>query len=321
MRLKARNRIVTGALLLLVLLVVFGALLSGAPPARAAEAFTLEGRAAPLGMATDHARDRYWVLERASGRLQITAIGADGMVQGRMSSRDTVSSAQGLAFWDGEAWVGDIGGRREQVVVLRITEPWPGTEIRNAVPYALTYPDGRHDAAALLVDGDHRLHVVTRGEGAGVYRAPADPSSSGPNALERVADAPSAEITDGVVLQDGRWVLRDATTLYTLDPASLAVVDESAIGVEERGRSVTESLTLGSVLTALGPAGEVTSTAVSGPTPSASPTARPVRTVAPPAEAGTPDPTRTFEQTGTTTAMTAALVLAGLAAVVVLFRR
>ena len=35
----------------------------------------------------------------------------------------------------------------------------------------------------------------------------------------------------------------------------------------------------------------------------------------------TPDPTRTFEQTGTTTAMTAALVLAGLAAVVVLFRR
>ncbi|HHU37830.1 MAG TPA: hypothetical protein GXZ45_00845 [Propionibacterium sp.] len=321
MRLKARNRIVTGALVLLVLLVAIGALLSGAPPARAAEPFTLEGRDAPVGLATDHERDRYWLLDRASGRLQLTAVGADGVVQGRMTSRDTLSNARALAFWDGEAWVGDIGGSRESVVVLNVIEPWPGTEILNALPHELTYPDGAHDAAALLVDGDHRVHVVTTGEGAGIYRAPTDPSTEGPSALERIADAP-ADVTDATVLLDGRWVLRTPTRVLTLDPGTHATLGEAEVTVEERGQVVTQALDTREVLTALGPAGEVTALAIPGPVPTTTPKPRPTRTaVVPVAADDEPDPTRRFEQTGTTMALTAALGLAGLAALVVLFRR
>lgn len=320
MRLKARNRIVTGALLLLVLLVVFGALLSGAPPARAAEVFTLEGRPAPVGMASDDEHDRYWLLERTSGRLQLTAIGADGAVQGTMSSRDNLTSAQALAFRDGEAWVGDLGGLRAEVAVHRVIDPWPGTEILRAVPHKLSYPDGRHDAAALLVDDDHRMFVVTRGEGAGIYRAPADPSIEAASELERIADAPS-DVTDGVVLADGRWVLRTPTMLLTVDPVTHQVVDEAEIGVKERGQVVARALDGDGVVTALGAAGQVTSSRIPGPEPTASVTPRPNRTSAQAPVADAADPTRTFEQTGTTTALTAALILAGLATAVVLIRR
>lgn len=321
MRLKARNRIVTGALLLLVLLVVVGALLSGAPPVRAAESFTLQGRQPPVGMATDHDRDRYWLLERTSGRLQLIGLGADGQVQGRMTSRDPLTNAQALAFVDGEAWVGDIGGRRQEVSVYRVTEPWPGTEILHAPRYRLTYPDGPHDAAAILVDGDHRIHVVTKGPGAGIYRAPANPSTTDPNGLERLADAPAEDVTDAVALIDGRWVVRTPTTVFTLDAASHAPLGQAEIGVAEKGQAITQALATGDVVTAVGPAGEVTSTAIPGQAPTTSPTPRPHRPSVPPVVADAPDPTRTYEQTGTTMALVAALALAGLAALFVLFRR
>lgn len=320
MRLKARNRIVTGALLLLVLLVVVGALLSGAPPARAAEEFTLQGRTAPVGMATDHERERYWLLDRASGRLQLTAIDPTGVVQGRMTSRDNLTDARALAFWDGEAWVGDIGGRRAQVTVYRVTEPWPGTEILNAVAHEMAYPDGPHDAAALLVDGTHRIHVVTTGEDAGIYRAPADPSTTEAGELERIADAP-ADITDGVVLRDGRWALRTPERVVILDPATHAVLGEVEIGVVERGQVITQALATGDVVTATGPDGLVTSTAIPGPAPTTSPTPRPSRAVVAPVVDDQPDPARRFDQSGTATALAAALALAGLVGLVVLFRR
>ena len=61
-RLRAQNRIVTGALVVLLLLVVAGALLT-APPVRADETFRLASSSQPVGMATDHARGRYWVLD------------------------------------------------------------------------------------------------------------------------------------------------------------------------------------------------------------------------------------------------------------------
>lgn len=320
MKLKARNRIVTGALLLLVLLVVIGALLSGAPPARAAETFTIEGGTPPLGMATDPEHERYWLLDRAAGRLQLTAVGADGTVQGRMSSRDTLSHGRGLAFEAGEAFVGDMGAARKEVTIHKVPQPWPGTEILAATPYRLTYPDGARTGAALFVDRDQRIHIVTTGEGAGIYRAPATLEPDTPSPLERVADVPDG-VTGGVVLADGRIVLRTATTLFTLDPTTFATAGEAEIGVEQRGQVVAESLTRGEVVTGVGPQGEVTSSAVPGPQPTTSSSPRPVRTVVPTPTDDPADPTRTFEQSGTTMALIAALILAGLAALVVLIRR
>lgn len=321
MRLKARNRIVTGALVLLVMLVVLGALLTGAPPARAAETFTLAGRSGPVGMATDHAHGRYWVLERGSGRLQLTALDASGVVQGQMSSRDTLTNAQALAFTDdGVAWVGDVGGRRTTTTVYQVIQPWPGTEILHAVAYRLTYPDGAHDAAAIVVDDHARIHVITRGDAPGVYRAPEAPSPTEANGLERIADAP-ADVTDAVALVDGRWALRTATSVTVLDPTTFAVLGTADIGVVERGQALAQGLTATDLLTAAGPNGEVTSMTIPGPAPTVAPTPRPTKAAAVSEAAGDANPTRTFQQTGTTVALLAAIVLACGLAVIVLIRR
>lgn len=321
MKLKARNRIVTAALVLLLLLVVFGALLSGAPPARAAEAFTLTVRSAPVGMATDHERSRYWLLDKASGRLSLTALGTDGAVQGHMTSRDTLVNATGLAYDAGELYVGDVGGERPEVTVYQVMEPWPATDILKAVPFVLTYPDGVHVGTAILLDRDGRLHVVTGGDAPGIYAAPVAPSSSEPNVLERVADAP-AGTTDATVLRDGRWVVRTATTLVTLDATTHEPIGEVEIGVEETGQVLAQSLADDTVLTAMGPGGLVTSTEIPGPAPTATPAPARTRAAAPrPVVAEAEDDTATFEQTGTTFALGAAVAVAALAGLVVLVRR
>lgn len=318
MKLRAQNRIVTGALVLLILLVLVGWLI-GATPARADTSFTMADRREVPGMATDHHRNRYWVLEKSSGRLTLTAIKPDGTVEGHMNSRDQVTNAQALAFDSGEAYIGDVGGSRSQVTIYQVTEPWPGTEILKAIPYVLTYPDGVHAAQAILVDGRHRLHVVTQGPGAGVYQAPENPSRTEPNALTRVASVPDGVI-DGLVLLDGRIALRTADRVLTLDPASWAVTAETALPAEA-GAGMTQAVTQNAVLTAVGPSGEVTSTTVPGPAPTSSPTPRASKAPSTQTQSADVEATRTFQQTGTTVAVVGALVVAALAAAFVLVRR
>ena len=122
---------------------------------------------------------------------------------------------------------GDNGGRRAEVVVYRVAEPEvsaadaessrksPGrTEAAEAI--RMKYPDGAHDAEALLVHprtGD--LYVVTKSVvgPAGVYRLAApDAASKGVGALKRVAEVSlpglfGGFITGGDISPDGRRVV------------------------------------------------------------------------------------------------------------------
>lgn len=183
-------------------------ILIGATPAHAAEPeFTLSGYQAPVGLATDMERGRYWVLTSVSGTLTLHAYAADGSDEGSMNSRDSVTNMQALAFVDGQAYVGDVGGVRSQVNIYRVRDPWPGTEINHAKVHTFAYPDGSHQAAAILVDANHRMYVVTTGNDPGIYEAPKGAPSGETSDLKRVADAP-ADVTDGTVLEDGRIVLR-----------------------------------------------------------------------------------------------------------------
>ncbi len=86
-----------------------------------------------------------------------------------------------------------------------------------------TYPDGAHDAEALLAAAG-RMYVVTKGEtgAAAIYRFPDNLQAGSTVRLERVArvsakvDADS-RLTDGSVSQDGNWVVlrsRSALTFY-----------------------------------------------------------------------------------------------------------
>lgn len=121
-------------------------------------------------------------------------------------------------------WLGDIGDNaeeRDDISVFSFDEPpVVGDQTVAAEWFRLRYPDGPHDAEALLVHPrTGTLFVVTKALGtAGVYRAPRQlvAASAGVNELERVADAPLL-VTDGAFLPDGRVLLRTYTSVFLLD--------------------------------------------------------------------------------------------------------
>jgi hypothetical protein len=88
---------------------------------------------------------------------------------------------------DGALWVADIGDnerRRDTVAVIVL--PVRG----ESRLHRLTYPDGPHDAEALLVDAAGRPVVITKEarSPAGVYRTVQPPEGLGPTPLVRVGE-------------------------------------------------------------------------------------------------------------------------------------
>jgi hypothetical protein len=141
-------------------------------------------------------------------------------------------------------FVGDIGDNSESrdhgILVHVVTEPDELADATvEATSYRLRYPDGPHDAEALLVHPEtNRLFVVTKELfGGGIYAAPEELDASAPNELERVASAPSL-VTGGSYLPDGRYVLRDysAAWLYAADRTELRRIE---LPWQEQGESLT----------------------------------------------------------------------------------
>jgi hypothetical protein len=110
----------------------------------------------------------------------------------------------------GHVWVADIGDNRhvrDSVEVLRVPV---GRGERAVEPeaYELTYPDGSHDAEALVRHPVTRqLFVITKGVFAGtVYAAPHRLRADRPNHLTEVGDAPGI-VTDATFLPGGGGVV------------------------------------------------------------------------------------------------------------------
>jgi hypothetical protein len=112
--------------------------------------------------------------------------------------------------------IGDNDARRGEVVVYRVAEPrLGGGAPRASAPaarLALRYPDGAHDAEALLVDPTGgALAVVTKSFGgdAGVYAA-GRPSAAGTTVLRRrgrLSLGAGEAVTGGSVAADGRTIV------------------------------------------------------------------------------------------------------------------
>ncbi len=126
-------------------------------------------------------------------------------------------------------YIGDIGDnqrRREQVVVYRVEEPRPaacesGCATGAATAIRLRYPDGPHNAEALLIHpATSELYIVTKANSGdretAVYKASLRGSGSKPMTLARVAVLGIPEpyfvnfiggITGGEISSDGRRVV------------------------------------------------------------------------------------------------------------------
>jgi hypothetical protein len=117
--------------------------------------------------------------------------------------------------------IGDNAERRSNVSVFRVTEPTSlGRHTLRPTWFRFKYPDGPHDAEALLIDPrDGRIWIATKSFGTGgLYEAPAKlvVESRGTNKLRRVADVP-ALTTDGTFLPNGKFVLRTYTSGFLYD--------------------------------------------------------------------------------------------------------
>ncbi len=145
---------------------------------------------------------------------------------------------------DGMIWVADTGdndGVRESVQ-LHVAEE-PDTLVSStlsATTYDLRYPDGPHDAEALLVDpADDRVYLVTKDEEEGrVYQAPEELDPEGVNELRRVGTAP-ANVTGGDFSPDGRLVaLRNQGKAYFATEPGGATT-ELTLPSQPQGESIT----------------------------------------------------------------------------------
>jgi len=192
---------------------------------------------------------------------------------GRVAAHPTVTGAQAVDWEDIAAgpapdgrpllYIADIGdnaSRRPSVDVYRVAEPRVGAAATApAARLRLRYPDGAHDAEALLVDplrGD--LVIVTKALGAArVYHASARLPAGSQATLRRGPAIGLSLATAGDVSADGRivvlrgyerlavWLRRGREPLTTtlgrapcLSPTSLAGEGQGeAIALDRRGAS------------------------------------------------------------------------------------
>lgn len=138
---------------------------------------------------------------------------------------------------DGTLWVADTGDndRRRATVAVIVVPPPESDHQGPAALHRLTYPDGPHDAEALLLGADGVPTIVTKDVGAaGVYRPEGPLAGPGPTPLVRVGDLvlPTSDtvggpvgglgsrtVTGGATSADGRVVALRTYTDAWLYPA------------------------------------------------------------------------------------------------------
>lgn len=205
---------------------------------------------------------RLWT-HNDSGQPILFALDARGNVTGqvRLSGagvRDWEAIAVGPCPTGSCIYVGDIGdnkAKRTRITVYRLPEPPEAATVAATEALHATYPDGAHDAEALLITPAGDLLIVTKGDTGPValYRFPRELRPGATHQLERVGQprAPgkpvaSERITDGAVSADGRWVVLRTTHRLTFHQTAELIdgnwrearsVDVTAVG-ETQGEGV-----------------------------------------------------------------------------------
>lgn len=168
------------------------------------------------GLAWDPDGERLWFAGDDASEGKLVGVTEDGE-ESEITFGGSVRSVQALSIVDGILYVGDIGdarGNRNSLRVIRMRDAEPGQKQYWA--YDMRYPDGSHDARAMMVSPDGQMFFVTTGDEPGIYSAPEEPSREQTNELTREADAPEG-VTDAVFVDDETVVLHAADGLHVVD--------------------------------------------------------------------------------------------------------
>jgi hypothetical protein len=232
------------------------------------------------GLARDPEGGGYWTVNDSGDRGIAYRLNTDGEVTGTLEYRASPTDVEAVAMHDGRLYVADIGDNgadRDVITVYYFNHARASDQTVSYRSWEFRYPDGPHDAETLLVNGEGRLFIVTKGAPGAVYAAPDSPKRTAVNELERVGDAPAA-VTDGTFLPGGDRIalLTYFGRIEVLDARSYEKVAEVAVPAQDQPESLTVSLTGKSLL--VGSEGEnapVYAVPVpsdgSSPTPTASP--------------------------------------------------
>jgi hypothetical protein len=190
-----------------------------------------------------------WAMADGGRRIELHRLDPDtcAVVESRTAALDPYDAEDLAAAPDGSLWVGDTGDndRRRATVAVIVVPPRGGPQLHRMV-----YPDGPHDAEALLVDAHGVPTVVTKEIGAaGIYRPEAALATPGPTPLVHVGDLSlpvsdtvggpigafgARTVTGGAVSADGRVV---ALRTYT-DAWLFAVPPDGEVTDALRGAPV-----------------------------------------------------------------------------------
>jgi len=137
------------------------------------------------GLAADG--ENWYAVPDGGKQLQVTVLRKDCSVLRLITVAIDPFDVEDLARGrDGRLWLADIGdnARNRRTITLYVLPPQG-----RPAQYRLTYPDGPHDAEALVLDRQDRPYVITKEilGGSGVYRPAAGLSGAGLTQLERVA--------------------------------------------------------------------------------------------------------------------------------------
>jgi hypothetical protein len=183
--------------------------------------------------------DVLWTHNDSGDRARILAVAPDG----RQLADLDITGAQAVDWEDiaasrGTLYLGDIGDNaaaRPSIVVYRVAEPRvPATAPLAAQALVLGYPDGPHDAEALMVDpSSGALTIVTKDLGGNsvIYTA-AHPSATTTTTLRRAGALTlgiGEAVTAGDVSGDGRTV-------------ALRTYDRAFVWRRTPGRSIAATL-------------------------------------------------------------------------------
>ncbi|GGU32250.1 WD40 repeat domain-containing protein [Streptomyces lavendofoliae] len=227
---------------------------------------------------------------------------------------------------DGAVYVGDIGdnldGSWDHVWIYRFPEPKRlRDQAVDATQFTVRYADGPRNAEALMVHPTTgRVYIASKHEdGGGLYEGPARLSAGGPNVFRRIGEVPW--VTDGAFSPDGdELVLRGyfSARAYAWKDGRLGAEKRLNAPIQRQSESVTYTVD-GSALMygSEGTGSEVVRVPVEGARPAPSGSGSP----APGASGVTPGTPGGGGDGGDGNATVGALVLAGAAALVLLWRR
>ncbi|WAL67416.1 hypothetical protein ORV05_06425 [Amycolatopsis cynarae] len=173
---------------------------------------------------------QWYAINDGGSRVEVFVLGRDCSVQRMITAPTDPYDVEDLArAADGTLWLSDTGDndkKRDTVALLAVT-PQGRTTL-----YRLTYPDGRHDTEALLLDAGGTPYLVTKNPfgDTGIYTPAGRLTSPGPTPLTRagslsfhstgtvggpVAGFGSVLVTGGATSADGKMVaLRTYTDAY-----------------------------------------------------------------------------------------------------------